>query len=118
MRHLFGRRHFHDWLFEFRPVLGHDDFGVEMHFAREGTQVTAREQAAGDTIEPVFLDRAQDALIDLRTDGNLAQRKLASGSCLPEFATDIHRMDGDASAEPGQASSGLGIWLAEGIPSP
>jgi hypothetical protein len=51
-----------------------------MHFVREGTQVTAREQAAGDAIEPVFLDRAQNALIDLRTGGDVAQRELASGS--------------------------------------
>jgi hypothetical protein len=71
-----------------------------MHFVREGTQVTTREQATRDAIETVFLDRSQDALIDLRTGGDVGQRELASGSCLPQFGTDIHRMDGDASAEP------------------
>ena len=81
-------------------VLCDDGFGVEMHFLCEGTQVASREQATGHTIEPVFLDRAQDALIDLGTGGDVAQRELASGSCLPQFDTDIHRMDGDASAEP------------------
>ena len=113
MRHFFRRRQFHDWLFEFRPVLFDDFFGIEMHFAREGSQVAAREQAARDAIEPVFLDRAQDGLIDLRTGGNVAQRELASGSCRRSSPPTSIRMDGDASGEPGQAS-GLGILLAEG----
>src|SRR5262245_35800670 len=100
MRHLLGRRQFHDRLFEFRAVLCDDGFGIEMYFSCEGTQIAAREQAAGDAIKAVFLDRAEDVLIDLRTGGDVAQRELASGSRAPQVATDIHRLPRDASSGP------------------
>src|SRR5262245_13383356 len=77
--------------FDFGAVTLHDRLRIEADLARIGTQKAAREEAAGDAIELVVLDRAQDRRGDLGGTRDLINGALAIPPCRAQFAADVHR---------------------------